>query len=190
MVTVEPTVTPSWAKQAASRSVRARAPPWSACGRGRSVRIDVDPRQPTAEAPRRTTSRSLHPPRLPWHGPRAESRTSATLARTAARPIWPFSTPLQNAAPNAHRTVPGLRAQVDANCARGVTRLSVDRTRAAALDQRKRCDSRNGRAEGVGFEPTVSCPTHAFQACRFGRSRIPPGASMLPAPCTLPGGPC
>ena len=31
-----------------------------------------------------------------------------------------------------------------------------------------------GMAEGVGFEPTVSCPTHAFQACRFGRSRIPP----------------
>ena len=30
-------------------------------------------------------------------------------------------------------------------------------------------------AEGVGFEPTVGCPTHAFQACRFGRSRIPPG---------------
>ena len=29
-------------------------------------------------------------------------------------------------------------------------------------------------AEGVGFEPTVSCPTHAFQACRFGRSRTPP----------------
>ena len=26
----------------------------------------------------------------------------------------------------------------------------------------------------MGFEPTVSCPTHAFQACRFGRSRIPP----------------
>ena len=30
-------------------------------------------------------------------------------------------------------------------------------------------------AEGVGFEPTVSFPTHAFQACRFGRSRTPPG---------------
>ena len=30
-------------------------------------------------------------------------------------------------------------------------------------------------AEGVGFEPTVSLPTHAFQACRFGRSRTPPG---------------
>ena len=30
-------------------------------------------------------------------------------------------------------------------------------------------------AEGVGFEPTVTCPTHAFQACRFGRSRTPPG---------------
>lgn len=31
-------------------------------------------------------------------------------------------------------------------------------------------------AEGVGFEPTVACATHAFQACRFGRSRTPPGA--------------
>src|SRR5919201_374218 len=31
-------------------------------------------------------------------------------------------------------------------------------------------------AEGVGFEPTVGCPTHAFQACRFGRSRTPPGS--------------
>ena len=29
-------------------------------------------------------------------------------------------------------------------------------------------------AEEVGFEPTVSFPTHAFQACRFGRSRTPP----------------
>ena len=29
-------------------------------------------------------------------------------------------------------------------------------------------------AETVGFEPTVSCPTHAFQACRFGRSRTSP----------------
>ena len=32
-------------------------------------------------------------------------------------------------------------------------------------------------AEGVGFEPTVGCPTHAFQACRFGRSRTPPGSA-------------
>jgi hypothetical protein len=32
-------------------------------------------------------------------------------------------------------------------------------------------------AEEVGFEPTVSCPTHAFQACRFGRSRTPPVTS-------------
>ena len=29
-------------------------------------------------------------------------------------------------------------------------------------------------AEEVGFEPTVSCPTHTFQACRFGRFRTPP----------------
>jgi hypothetical protein len=26
----------------------------------------------------------------------------------------------------------------------------------------------------VGFEPTVGCPTHDFQSCRFGRSRTPP----------------
>ena len=29
-------------------------------------------------------------------------------------------------------------------------------------------------AEAVGFEPTVSFPTHDFQSCRFGRSRTPP----------------
>ena len=29
-------------------------------------------------------------------------------------------------------------------------------------------------AERVGFEPTVGCPTHDFQSCRFGRSRTPP----------------
>ena len=42
------------------------------------------------------------------------------------------------------------------------------------------CDRSNSgtavnRAEGVGFEPTEGCPSHAFQACRFGRSRTPPG---------------
>ena len=31
-------------------------------------------------------------------------------------------------------------------------------------------------AEAVGFEPTVSFPTHDFQSCRFGRSRTPPDA--------------
>ncbi len=34
-------------------------------------------------------------------------------------------------------------------------------------------------AEGVGFEPTEGCPSHAFQACRFGRSRIPPGNPIV-----------
>src|SRR5207302_160765 len=33
-------------------------------------------------------------------------------------------------------------------------------------------------AEGVGFEPTVPEGTHALQACRFGRSRIPPGVTV------------
>ena len=32
----------------------------------------------------------------------------------------------------------------------------------------------SSRAEEVGFEPTVGCPTHDFQSCRFGRSRTPP----------------
>ena len=40
-------------------------------------------------------------------------------------------------------------------------------------------------AEGVGFEPTVSCPTHAFQACRFGRSRTPPEGSYRPVPAQI-----
>ena len=46
---------------------------------------------------------------------------------------------------------------------------------------RPRRDSRVTQrlAEGVGFEPTVSCPTHAFQACRFGRSRTPPEAGIV-----------
>jgi len=34
-------------------------------------------------------------------------------------------------------------------------------------------------AEAVGFEPTVGCPTHDFQSCRFGRSRTPPRAHRL-----------
>ncbi len=32
----------------------------------------------------------------------------------------------------------------------------------------------SSEAEEVGFEPTVGCPTHDFQSCRFGRSRTPP----------------
>src|SRR3954451_23152900 len=40
-------------------------------------------------------------------------------------------------------------------------------------------------AEGVGFEPTVGCPTHAFQACRFGRSRTPPGSRSGYKPDTM-----
>ena len=39
-----------------------------------------------------------------------------------------------------------------------------------------------GLAEGVGFEPTVGCPTHAFQACRFGRSRTPPESVRTASP--------
>ena len=29
-------------------------------------------------------------------------------------------------------------------------------------------------AEGVGFEPTVTCATTVFETVRFGRSRTPP----------------
>ena len=33
-------------------------------------------------------------------------------------------------------------------------------------------------AEGVGFEPTESCPSHAFEACPFGRSGTLPGPKV------------
>src|SRR3954467_4334452 len=33
-------------------------------------------------------------------------------------------------------------------------------------------------AEGVGFEPTVTCATMVFETIRFGRSRIPPGGML------------
>ncbi len=44
-------------------------------------------------------------------------------------------------------------------------------------------------AERVGFEPTVSFPTHDFQSCRFGRSRTPPASrqASLSTPATLGG---
>ncbi len=38
----------------------------------------------------------------------------------------------------------------------------------------QRPDQRIYPAEEVGFEPTEPCGSHAFQACRFGRSRTPP----------------
>ena len=30
----------------------------------------------------------------------------------------------------------------------------------------------------MGFEPTEGCPSHAFQACRFGRSRTSPNCAL------------
>ena len=69
----------------------------------------------------------------------------------------------------------GRRAgHIAGTCAGGRHVETSDRTPTYGRHQQERCDSGNGSAEGVGFEPTVSCPTHAFQACRFGRSRIPP----------------
>src|SRR5690242_11989308 len=53
--------------------------------------------------------------------------------------------------------------------------------RAAVIDaqraepKRVRLSSALPRAEGVGFEPTVTCATMVFETIRFGRSRIPPG---------------
>ncbi len=41
------------------------------------------------------------------------------------------------------------------------------------------CTGWVGLAEGVGFEPTEgTSPSHALQACRFVRSRIPPGGNL------------
>ena len=33
-------------------------------------------------------------------------------------------------------------------------------------------------AEGVGFEPTEACTSHAFEACPFGRSGTLPGGTL------------
>ena len=43
-------------------------------------------------------------------------------------------------------------------------------------------------AEAVGFEPTVSFPTHDFQSCRFGRSRTPPRHSSAQMHSGTPNG--
>src|SRR6266849_9622326 len=45
--------------------------------------------------------------------------------------------------------------------------LGADLLRAAARRQA-------GLAERVGFEPTIRCRIHAFQACAFGRSATSP----------------
>ena len=42
-------------------------------------------------------------------------------------------------------------------------------------------DQRVNLAERVGFEPTVGCPTHAFQACAFDRSAISPDWTVGPS---------
>ena len=66
----------------------------------------------------------------------------------------------------------------------GSDRDVVVRQRRASLSERQRHRARIAyvsrsfgadMAEGVGFEPTEACTSHAFQACRFGRSRTPPG---------------
>src|SRR5204862_7492467 len=66
------------------------------------------------------------------------------------------------------------------------TSAPSDRTAERTDDMRRdlprsRCCGADNVAEGVGFEPTEGCPSHAFQACRFGRSRIPPGVCKRPA---------
>ena len=61
--------------------------------------------------------------------------------------------------------------------------LALDEARAAAVSASRiaATSSTAVMAEGVGFEPTEGCPSHAFQACRFGRSRTPPGVDSFPA---------
>ena len=44
------------------------------------------------------------------------------------------------------------------------------------------------RAEGVGFEPTVTCATMVFETIRFGRSRIPPGEIVRERQRSRPNG--
>ncbi len=35
-------------------------------------------------------------------------------------------------------------------------------------------------AEGEGFEPSIPCGIHAFQACALGRYAIPPSGERVP----------
>ena len=37
---------------------------------------------------------------------------------------------------------------------------------------------RENLAEDEGFEPSVGCPTHAFQACALGRYANPPRGAL------------
>ncbi len=82
------------------------------------------------------------------------------------------------------RTIERTESAEPAGCALGVCRIAH---RAAAaqrtLPERRtewmpefetRASTPIG-AERVGFEPTEAFTSHAFQACRFGRSRTPPG---------------
>ncbi len=66
------------------------------------------------------------------------------------------------------------------------------RTKKPVSHMRRRVSNLSYLAEGVGFEPTVSFPTHAFQACRFGRSRNPPSCCEPDRPtsdsCGMPTG--
>ena len=42
-------------------------------------------------------------------------------------------------------------------------------------------EAKSFMAEDEGFEPSVGCPTHAFQACALGRYANPPVNTFLPA---------
>ena len=110
-------------------------------------------------------------------GRRRPVRRRATTAPTGTSP-W------------AGRPRASSRARrMAASSSRGASSV-VPRSRGAVHRALGRC-SRGGRsagawtcrtagtldAERVGFEPTVSFPTHDFQSCRFGRSRTPPGAA-------------
>ena len=58
--------------------------------------------------------------------------------------------------------------------------LSADQARAYVIADfaprpHRVSERKDSMAERVGFEPTVGCPTHAFQACAFDRSAISPG---------------
>ena len=59
------------------------------------------------------------------------------------------------------------------------TMLAVGAAVRTGPTRRRRPGGRRLRAEGVGFEPTVGCPTMVFETIRFGRSRTPPGRRIV-----------
>ena len=112
-------------------------------------------------------------------GPRRRAGRAARRGRPGrrtSRSLWRFATTTPAATTTAPTgtspSAPARRASaIASSMAAFVAANSADGSIRSSRSRVPNCD-----AEEVGFEPTVGCPTHDFQSCRFGRSRTPPGS--------------